>query len=311
MPEAVELDPPDPGGRAQPRERTRPEVVRLERLPEQILAGEQLAPLLREHEGEIVVSGLPVIRFGTYVPDCSIGDRFQPRGAVISRSLRSNLRGIIALRGSPRWVRAANSDRLPEAQFPASCDQHSELQSHKWLAELTPQMDRNRVTRSQEEGCDMPSDFTVIQAVRQRFGDATADLAEIAEEQEAPFVGQSKEFPFSCPNVIPGETAILQFETLAVSAGQRQGLARNILPINGVNIPGGITAGATVEVQGRRLPYWKAHLLTVAPNVLREQNVLRIEAVNIPFGPGQTLDNFVVDNIVVFFKIRTQPVLGG
>jgi hypothetical protein len=155
----------------------------------------------------------------------------------------------------------------------------------------------------------MPSDFTVIQAVRQRFGDATTDLAEIAEEQEAPFVGQSKDFAFFCPNVISGETAILQFETLAVSAGQRQGFVRNILQINGVNIPGGITAGATVEVGGRRLPFWKAHLLTVAPNILREQNVLHIEAVNIPFGPAQTLDNFVVDNIVVSFKIRTQPVL--
>lgn len=157
----------------------------------------------------------------------------------------------------------------------------------------------------------MPSDFTVIQSVRQRFGDATPDLAEITDEQEAPFVGQSKEFSFSCPNVIRGETAILQFETLAVSAGQRQGTARNILRINGVDIPGGITAGATAEVQGRRLPYWKAHLLTVAPNVLREHNVLRIEAVNQPFGPGLTLDNFIVDNIVVTFKIGASPVQGG
>jgi len=161
-----------------------------------------------------------------------------------------------------------------------------------------------------KKGNVMPSDFTVIQSVRQRFGDARADLAEITEELEAPFVGQSKEFPFSCPNVVIGQTAVLQFESLAVSAGQRQGLARNILQINGVDIPGGITAGATVSVGGQRLPYWKAHLLTVEPNVLREQNVLRIEAVNQPFGPGLTLDNFIIDNIVITFKIRAAPGLG-
>jgi hypothetical protein len=91
-----------------------------------------------------------------------------------------------------------------------------------------------------------PSDFTVVPAVRQRFGDATADLAEIA-----------------------------------------------------------------VEMQGKRLPYWKARCADGGSQCPGEQNVLRIEAVNIPFAHAQTLDNFVVDNIVVFFKIRTRPVLGG
>jgi hypothetical protein len=151
----------------------------------------------------------------------------------------------------------------------------------------------------------MAMDFTVIQPVRQRFGDATADLAEIEEEQEAPFVGKSKDFPFSCPNVIRGQTAVLQFESLGVSAGQRQGRPRDIVRINGVDIPGGITAGATVEVEdGNRLPFWKAHLLTVAPNVLQEHNILHIESVEIPFGPSTNLDNFIIDNIVIFFKTR-------
>jgi len=155
------------------------------------------------------------------------------------------------------------------------------------------------VERKEDE---MASDFTVIQAVRQRFGDENADLGEIAEEQEAPFVGTAKDFPFSCPNVVRGQAAVLQFETLAVSAGKRDGLARNILQINGVNVSGRITAGATDEVQGRRLPFWKAHFLLVAPNVLQEENVLHVESVDMQSFSGH--DNFIIDNIVVFFKVQ-------
>jgi len=61
-----------------------------------------------------------------------------------------------------------------------------------------------------------------------------------------------------------------------------------------------------MKVGDERLPLWKAHLLTVPQNVLREHNVLRIEAVNQPYGPGRTLDNFIVDNIVITFKTRTE-----
>jgi hypothetical protein len=152
----------------------------------------------------------------------------------------------------------------------------------------------------------MASDFTVIQPVRQRFGDQTADFPELAVEQEAPFVGQSKDFPFSCPNVMSAQTAILQFETIGAGAHR----PRNIVRINGVDIPGGITAGPTVEGFRGRLPIWKSHVLIVDPHVLREHNVLHIESVKIPFAHEQTLDNFIIDNIVIFFKVRAQSGVG-
>ncbi len=149
----------------------------------------------------------------------------------------------------------------------------------------------------------MPADFTVIQAVRQRFGDrAREDL----EEGEAPFVGASKSFPFACPNVVAGTMAVLQFESLGVSLGEA-GRPRNILRINGIDIPGGITPGPFRTVGNAafpRFPTWKTHSLLVPANVLREQNVLFIESITGQFGPGTHLDNFIVDNIVVFFKTR-------
>ena len=156
----------------------------------------------------------------------------------------------------------------------------------------------------------MPIDFTVIQAVRQRFGDqAREDL----EELEAPFVGASKSFPFACPNVDAGTMAVLQFESLGVSLGQAAS-PRNILRINGVDIPGGITPGP-FRIAGNtafpRFPTWKTHSLLVPANVLREQNVLFIASITGQFGPGTHLDNFMIDNIVVLFKTRRSPVGGG
>jgi hypothetical protein len=46
----------------------------------------------------------------------------------------------------------------------------------------------------------MAIDFTVIQSVRQRFGDSEPDQ-EFPLEEEAPFVGVQKEFPALPQNV--------------------------------------------------------------------------------------------------------------
>jgi hypothetical protein len=41
--------------------------------------------------------------------------------------------------------------------------------------------------------------------------------------------------------------------------------------------------------------------------VLRDDNVLHIESVVLrPFGGEVTLDNFIIDNIVVFYKTKTR-----
>jgi hypothetical protein len=154
----------------------------------------------------------------------------------------------------------------------------------------------------------MPSDYTVIQPVRQRFGvfDQPFD-----EEPQAPFVGLSKDFPFSCPAVDPSEMAVLQFESLGVTAGRYWVLSpnvsgpdnRDILQINGVSIPGAITPSDANDEGPILEHFWNFQSLLVPANVLYEEgNVLHIESAPIPISGGYRPDNFIIDNIVLFFK---------
>ncbi len=143
----------------------------------------------------------------------------------------------------------------------------------------------------------MAIDFTVIQAVRQRFGDLNMGFESTDElELQAPFVGKSKDFPFSCPNVAQEEWAVLQFESLGVTAPLQNSSfpPRNILQINNADIFGGLTSGAP--------RFWKTHSLLVQPGVLRENNVLHIESVLLGHTHFEHWDNFIIDNIVVWFK---------
>jgi hypothetical protein len=131
----------------------------------------------------------------------------------------------------------------------------------------------------------MAVDFTVIQPVRQRFGDERLE-GEFPTETEAPFVGSAKEFPFACPNVDASQMAILQLESLGLTAGRYYQIFvpdelkkhRNMLQVNGVDVPGGLTPAPWVEgAGGTVLHFWKAHSLLVPANVLREENILFVE----------------------------------
>jgi hypothetical protein len=150
----------------------------------------------------------------------------------------------------------------------------------------------------------MAVDYTVILSTRQRFGDNTKEDGLNLIETEAPFVGRAKDFPFACPSVNRSQSAVLQFESMGVSF-------RGILQINGVAIFGGLTAGAGLldsPVGGGGLtPVWKAHNLVVHENVLRDQNVLHVEAAATP---GGNVDDFIIDNVVLFFKTRTIGPVG-
>jgi hypothetical protein len=118
----------------------------------------------------------------------------------------------------------------------------------------------------------MAIDLTVIQPVRQRFGDASTDLEDSLAEQAPLLVGKSKDFPFSCPNLDREPGAALQFESLGVTAprAEQQSGPWNVLQFTSADIPGGINPG-----QGE---FWKADSLLVTAKMLNEDNVRHIES---------------------------------
>lgn len=147
----------------------------------------------------------------------------------------------------------------------------------------------------------MPSEFTVIINVRQAFGDEQ-DPSELGGENEAPFVGRSKTYTFTTPNADTSEPAILQFMSRGVSS------RRNIIRVNDRDIFGGLyTTTQTISLTGEPgaqvfAPVWRSNLLIVNPGTLRENNELFIESVNISES-GSNLDNFIIDNAVLFYKL--------
>jgi hypothetical protein len=147
----------------------------------------------------------------------------------------------------------------------------------------------------------MALDFAVIIQVRQRFGDDESE--DIGLETQAPLVGLHKEFAFQCPNVDPNEVAILLFQSQGVSR-------RQALEINGQAIAGGIPSSTDLAVLPSlppteiHLARWIGNVMLVRPGVLRESNVLRIQAGEI--ANTDNVDNFIIDNMVVVFKTMQQ-----
>jgi hypothetical protein len=158
----------------------------------------------------------------------------------------------------------------------------------------------------------MAVDYTVVMAVRQRFGDLKRDEkpslneTESGLEPDAPFVGAEKSFAFRCPSVDRSQFALLLFQALGVSTVQA-------LEINGQTIFGGIPI--TVDRDTRRLgsgsdahtvhslgARWNGNVMLVHPGVLQDNNIMRIRSAEMT---ADNLDDFVIDNVVVVFKTRT------
>jgi hypothetical protein len=148
----------------------------------------------------------------------------------------------------------------------------------------------------------MALDFTVVIAVRQRFGDREDD--DLGQETIAPFVGSKKDYKFRCPGVDPSQQAILLFQCQGANAEQS-------LEINGRQIFGGIPAAVEqvplpvpIQDQIQSVPFaqWNGNIMIVHPRVLQENNVLRIRAREL--GDSGNLDNFIIDNFVVVFKTK-------
>jgi hypothetical protein len=157
----------------------------------------------------------------------------------------------------------------------------------------------------------MAVDFTVVIAVRQRFGDLRRDEKpslnepESGLEAEAPFVGLEKEFAFRCPSVDRSQFALLLFQSLGVSTVQA-------LEINGQTIFGGIPvsvdrnsrtlgSGSDAHTVHSLIARWNGNVMLVHPGVLQENNLMRIRAAEMTAG---NVDDFIIDNVVVVFKTR-------
>ena len=144
----------------------------------------------------------------------------------------------------------------------------------------------------------MPVNYTVILFSRQHFGNEPNIFAGI----NPPFVGQSKDFKFDCPDVNPGEPAFLLFQSLDVSHDT------NIFDINGVGVFGGIPVSATAPSQGDQHPplkIWNGNIALIEShhNLKATGNVLHVESKN--------ADDFILDNIVIVYKTRGGIVTGG
>jgi hypothetical protein len=152
----------------------------------------------------------------------------------------------------------------------------------------------------------MALDFTIVTDVRQRFGDYARGERESPPEADTR-IGLERSFAFRCPSVDRKQFAILLFQTLGVAL--RQGLE-----INGQTIFGGIAPSLdpAARILGPRaespedrttLGTWNGHVMLIHPGVLQENNILRIRAAE---ATAASIDDFLVDNVVVVFKTGQQ-----
>jgi hypothetical protein len=134
----------------------------------------------------------------------------------------------------------------------------------------------------------MSADFTIVTSVRQGFGNEPGYLNGI--EPDVPFVGPTKDFPFSCPGVNSNADAVLMFQSRDVDS------SRNIITINGREVFGGIPVSPSKDT-------WNGNIMLIGNGILRASgNVLHIEARNSSGSGGGDIDDFILDNVVVMYK---------
>lgn len=125
-------------------------------------------------------------------------------------------------------------------------------------------------------------DYTVIIRAGVHFGDEASSLPGF-------FVGDGEDFEFDCPGIDPSQEAVLTFQALGVDS------LKNVFRINDKVVYGGLPSSRS---QG-----WAAQTLLVNPGTLRARgNVLRIEARTSGGQSSGDIDDFVIDNLVLFYK---------
>lgn len=135
------------------------------------------------------------------------------------------------------------------------------------------------------------SNFTIIFGRRHHFGNEPGSL-KIPTEVNAHFVGASKEFSFDCPKVDSRESALLMFQSRAVTS------SKNIIAINDHNLSDSLQFNPITSV-------WTGHVLVIRTGTLKPSgNVLRIESRDTNGNTGGDIDDFILDNMVVMYKTR-------
>lgn len=106
-------------------------------------------------------------------------------------------------------------------------------------------------------------------------------------------VGDDHEIDFNTPNVFVGQRAVLMVQTRDVDFTQ-----------NGVSINGTALQNLVQHDTGSNESY--VHMIIVPPNVLRadQPNTLRLTSRNVDGNLGGNLDNFVVERVVIHFKVQ-------
>ena len=111
-------------------------------------------------------------------------------------------------------------------------------------------------------------------------------------EPNVPFAGSTKDFSFDCPGVNPSETAFLMFQSRDVDH------QKNIFQINGVDVFGGLPTSPSRDA-------WNGNILLIEPHhqLRATGNVLHVESRNSSGGSGDDIDDFIIDNVVIVYKI--------
>jgi hypothetical protein len=139
----------------------------------------------------------------------------------------------------------------------------------------------------------MGINYTVILFSRQHFGDEEGSLFPNVQ-----FVGQEKTYTFDCPEINPNETAILVYNSYDVTS------PRDRFEINGKQLYGGLYEGP-----GGRT--WASHELLVEPEfkLKASGNLLHVKSLTRGGHPAGDIDDFVLDNIVIWYKTaESRPV---
>ena len=135
----------------------------------------------------------------------------------------------------------------------------------------------------------MASSFTIVLFQRQHFGARAGTFNDV--EPNVPFAGRSKSFVFDCPHVEAREPAYLMFQARDVDH------PRNIFEVNGLGVFGGLPVSPARDS-------WNGNVLLVEPrHQLRATgNVLRVESRDGRGTTGGSIDDFIIDNVVLVYK---------